>query len=83
MDTFHYFVGAFFCLAPNTIEQQSSSPISGPCNVESQLVGKNAKVLLRFRTNLVLNVCYMASVEGLVLDYHIFNASCQTIIRGS
>ena len=83
MDTLHFFVGAFFCLAPNTIEQQSSSPISGPCNVESPLVGQNHKVLFRFRANLVPNVCYMASVEGLVLDYHNFNVSWQTIIRGS
>ena len=83
MDTLHFFVGAFFCLVPNTFEQQSSSPISGPCNVDSPLVGQNDKVLFRFRTSLVPNACYMESVEGPVLDYHVFNVSWQTIIRGS
>ena len=75
MVTLHFFVGTFFCLVPNTIEQQSSSPISGPCNVGSPLVGRNDKVLLRFSTNLVANVCRMTSVEGPALNYYIFNVS--------
>ena len=83
MVTLHFFVGTFFCLVPNTIEQQSNSPISGSCNVDSPLVGRNDKVLLRFCTNLVPNVCCMTSVEGLDLNYHIFNVSWQTISRGS
>ena len=83
MVTLHFFVGTFFCLVLNTIEQQSSSPISGPGNVDSPLVGRNDKVLLRFCTNLVPNVCCMTSVEGLTLNYYIFNVSWQTIIRGS
>ena len=75
MVTLHFFVGTFFCLVPNTIEQQSSSSISGPCNVDSPLVGRNDKVLLRFGTNLVPNVCRMTSVEGLALNYYIFKLS--------
>ena len=66
MVTLHFFVGTFFCLVPNTIEQQSSSPISGPCSVDSPLVGQNDKVLLCFGTNLVPNVCCMTSVEVLI-----------------
>ena len=83
MVTLYFFVGTFFCFVPNTIEQQSSSPISGPCNADSPLVGRNDKVLLRFGTNLVPNVCCVTSVEGLALIYYIFNVSWHTIIRGS
>ena len=83
MVTLHFFVGTFFCLVPNTIEQQFSSPIPRPCNINSPLAGRNDKVLFRFGTNLVPNVCCMMSVEGLALNYDIFSVSWQTIICGS
>ena len=83
MVTLHFFVGAFFCLAPNTIKQQSSSPISGPCNLDVHLSVKMTKFFFRFRTNLIPNVYCMTSVEGPVLDYHVFNVSYQIVIRGS
>ena len=67
INSLHFFVGAFFCLAPNTKLKSS----------------KSDKVLFRFGTNHVPKVCYMASIESLVLHYHIFNVSWQTIIRGS
>ena len=75
MVTLHFFVGTFSCLVHDTVEQQPSNLISGPCNVDNPLVG--------FCTNLVPNVCCITSVEGLALNYYIFNVSWQTIIRGS